>query len=347
VDVTNVTSTNADGEYINGDTIDIQVTLSDTVTVTGSPYLPLETGSTDGSASYLSGSGTTVLTFRYTVVPGQSTADLGTPAAASIILNGGSVTGSDGMAAYLYISPFLSIQVGALAYNKNISFNATKVVNVTSPNPNGNYVTGDTLTIVVEFSGNVTKGCGTDLSLRSQTSSKNAIYTSGSGTKFLTYIYTVLAADNATDLDYVSATSLKPAGCQTIADAFGSEIIYTLATPGTVGSLSYNKNFSLNAPTSTVNLTKSGGGTTAIYRTVITLLATASVAGKAKFYANGKVIPGCTAVLTVSLVSTCSWKPAARGYVTLSARLTPTSAGVLSSTSSAVTFLIGNRSALR
>jgi hypothetical protein len=281
------------------------------------------------------------------VVSGQTTADLSTPAAASINLNGGSVTGSDGMAAYLYISPFLSVQAGALAYNKNIYFNATKAVNVTSPNPNGNYVTGDTLTIVVEFSGTVTKGCGAEFTLRSQSSSQNAVYTSGSGTKFLTYIYTVISSDSASDLDYLSTTSLKPAGCQWIADAYGSEIIYTLPTPGAAGSLAYNKNFALNAPTSTVTLTKSGGGTNAVYRTVITLLATGSVAGKAKFYANGKMIPGCAAVATVSLVASCSWSPATRGIVTILARLTPTSAGVLSSTSSSVTFLVGKRATLR
>ena len=137
------------------------------------------------------------------------------------------------------------------------------------------------------------------------------------------------------------------AGCQTISDAFGSDVIYTLATPGATGSLSYYKNFSLNAPSSMVNLTKSGGGTTAVYRTVITLHATASVAGKAKFYANGKVIAGCASVSTVSLIASCSWKAAARGYVTLYARLTPTSAGTLSSASSVVTFLISNRTALR
>jgi hypothetical protein len=345
--ITNTTSPNADGEYFNGDTIDIVVTFNETVTVTGSPTLPVETGSTDGSATYISGSGTRYLTFRYTVVAGRSSPDFTTPIGASIALNGGTIKSLDGFASYAYLGTGLDVTSGSLAYNKNINFNATKVVNVTSPNSNGNYVTGDTLTIVVEFTGNVTKGCGTNLPMRSQSSSKDAVYTSGSGTKFLTYIYTVLAADNATDLDYLNTGSLRPAGCQTISDAFGSDIIYTLATPGTAGSLSYNKNFSLNAPTSTVSITKSGGGTSAVYRTVINLLATASVAGKAKFYANGKVIPGCTAVLTVSLISTCSWKPAVRGFVILSARLTPTSAGVLSSTSPAVTFLISNRSTLR
>ena len=345
--ITNTTSPNADGEYFNGDTIDIVVTFTETVTVTGAPTLPLETGSTDGSATYLSGSGGKFLTFRYTVVANRSTPDLTTPISASISLNGGTIKSLDGFASYPYLSNGLDSTVGALAYNKNINFNATKVVNVTSPNSNGNYVTGETLTITVEFTGNVTKGCGTNLPMRSQSSSKDAVYTSGSGTKFLTYIYTVLAADNATDLDYLNTGSLRPAGCQTISDAFGSDIIYTLATPGATGSLSYNKNFSLNAPSSTVNLTKSGGGTTAVYRTVITLLATASVAGKAKFYANGKVIAGCASVSTVSLIASCSWKPATRGYVTLYARLTPTSTGTLSSSSSLVSFFISNRTALR
>lgn len=347
VTVTNVTSPNANGEYFNGNTIDIQVTLSDTVTVTGSPYLPLETGSTDGTATYISGSGTPVLTFRYTVTAGQTAVDLTTPSAASIALNGGSITGTDGIAAYLYITTWLSIQAGSLAYNKNINFNATKVVNVTSPNANGNYVTGDTLTVTVEFTGNVTQGCGGHIALRSQSSQQNATYASGSGTKFLSYTYTVQSSDTTSDLDIASTTALQPPGCEVISDAYGSEIMYATPSPGTVGSLAYNKNLSLNAPTSTVALSKSGGGTTAVYRTVITLLATGSVAGKAKFFANGKVIPGCAAVLNISFVSTCTWKPAARGYVTLSARLTPTNAGVLASTSSVVTFLIGNRTTLR
>lgn len=347
VSVTNITSPNADGEYFNGNTIDIQVTLSDTVTVTGSPYLPLETGNIDGTASYVSGSGTPILTFRYTVTAGQTSADLTTPAAASIALNGGSIVGTDGLAAYLYISKWLSIQAGALAYNKNINFNATKVVNITSPNPNGNYLTGDTLTITVEFTGNVTQGCGGHIALRPQSSQQNATYASGSGTKFLSYTYTVQSSDSTSDLDIASTTALQPPGCEVISDAYGSEIMYATPSPGTAGSLAYNKNLSLNAPTSTVTLTKSGGGTTGTYRTVITLLATGSVAGKAKFFANGKPIPGCLAVSTVSFISSCSWSPATRGYVSLYARLTPTSASVLSSTSSIVTFSIGNRASLR
>src|SRR5207253_2251663 len=62
--VTNVTSTKADGAYPFGTLIPVTVTFSENVTVTGSPTLVLNSG---GTATYNSGSGTSTLTFNYTV----------------------------------------------------------------------------------------------------------------------------------------------------------------------------------------------------------------------------------------------------------------------------------------
>ena len=68
--VTNVTSSTANGTYKPGDAISIQVTFSEAVTVTGTPQLTLETGASDAVVNYASGSGTTTLTFTYTVARG-------------------------------------------------------------------------------------------------------------------------------------------------------------------------------------------------------------------------------------------------------------------------------------
>jgi hypothetical protein len=73
---------------------------------------------------------------------------------------------------------------------------------------------------------------------------------------------------------------------------------------------------------STFNLSLAGNPTSVEYNRSITI--TASITGqdgKVSFYANGKVIPGCKSKQSVSLVATCSWKPAVHKSVTISASL--------------------------
>ncbi|RVU18718.1 FG-GAP-like repeat-containing protein [Methylobacterium oryzihabitans] len=74
--VTRLTSSTRDGTYRAGSVIAVQVGFSEAVTVTGTPRLTLETGTTDREATYARGSGTDTLTFLYTVQPGDSAADL-------------------------------------------------------------------------------------------------------------------------------------------------------------------------------------------------------------------------------------------------------------------------------
>ncbi|MEK7103751.1 MAG: hypothetical protein AAB870_05370, partial [Patescibacteria group bacterium] len=75
--VTGVTSSLANGSYTVGQVIPIQVNFSEAVTVTGTPQLTLSTGSPATTAvNYSSGSGTSTLTFNYTVAAGNTSADL-------------------------------------------------------------------------------------------------------------------------------------------------------------------------------------------------------------------------------------------------------------------------------
>uniref|UniRef100_UPI00312B3875 FG-GAP-like repeat-containing protein n=1 Tax=Microcoleus sp. CAWBG640 TaxID=2841653 RepID=UPI00312B3875 len=89
--VTAVTATTADGSYGVGSTIAITVTFDAAVDVTGTPRLQLETGTTDRFATYVSGSGGTVLTFNYVVQAGDSAADLEYLATNALTLNGGTI----------------------------------------------------------------------------------------------------------------------------------------------------------------------------------------------------------------------------------------------------------------
>ena len=99
--VTAITAISSSGTYVdddanpsNSDTINIKVTFSEPVTITGSPTIKLNTNPTR-YATYVSGSGTSTPTFAYQVQDGDNVDALGKASdASSITLNGGSI--SDG-----------------------------------------------------------------------------------------------------------------------------------------------------------------------------------------------------------------------------------------------------------
>jgi len=84
--VSAVSSSTSDGAYNAGDTLLITVTFSENVTVTGTPQLTLETGSTDAVLNYVSGSGTATLVFSYIVASGHTSADLAYGSTAALVL---------------------------------------------------------------------------------------------------------------------------------------------------------------------------------------------------------------------------------------------------------------------
>ena len=90
--VQNVSATTVWGWYTAGDEIDITVAFIRAVTVTGTPQLQLATGSSTARyASYLSGSGTSTLTFAYVVQMGDNTERLDYASADALELNGGTI----------------------------------------------------------------------------------------------------------------------------------------------------------------------------------------------------------------------------------------------------------------
>lgn len=63
------------------------------------------------------------------------------------------------------------------------------------------------------------------------------------------------------------------------------------------------------------------GLNTAVYRTTSTLRSTTDVDGKVTFFFNGKRIPGCISIQTVSKVANCTWKPSAVNFNYITAQL--------------------------
>ena len=85
-----VVSSPAFGVYGAGTTLPISVTFSGPVTVTGTPQLTLNAGN-GAVANYTSGSGTSTLTFTYSVAAGQTTSDLDYTSTTALGLNGGTI----------------------------------------------------------------------------------------------------------------------------------------------------------------------------------------------------------------------------------------------------------------
>lgn len=78
------------GTYTTGQDLTFTVHFSEVVNVTGTPALPITIGTQTVLAAYVSGTGTEILTFNYTVLDGQMDLD-GISLAASLLPNGATI----------------------------------------------------------------------------------------------------------------------------------------------------------------------------------------------------------------------------------------------------------------
>lgn len=239
--VSSVNSSTANGTYKVGDVISVQVNFSENVIVaSGTPQLTLETGTTDRTINYASGSGTSTLNFSYTVQAGDTAADLDYVLTNSLALNGATIRDTASNNAVLTLpTPGAANSLGA---NKNIVIDgvAPTVSSVTASTANGTYKVGDVVSIQVNFSETVTVTGTPQLTLETGTTDRTINYSSGSGTSTLTFSYTIQSGDNSSDLDYVATNSLSLNG-GTIRDAATNNATLTLASPGAANSLGANK----------------------------------------------------------------------------------------------------------
>jgi hypothetical protein len=87
------------------------------------------------------------------------------------------------------------------------------------------------------------------------------------------------------------------------------------------------------------------------YRTTVQIAANVTVSSKVTFKVNNVRIPGCinlrTSGTSPNIVATCSWKPARRGNLTLTAIATPTGAGISGSSAIPLKTVVTKRSGSR
>ncbi|HAS39923.1 MAG TPA: hypothetical protein DCS93_05560, partial [Microscillaceae bacterium] len=182
--------------YGDGQNLDFTVNFSENVTVVttgGTPQLGVMIGSTLRQATYVSGSGTNALLFRYTVQTGESDND--GVAVGTLTANGGTLRdaiGNDAVLALNSIGATTGVLVDAVA---------STVTSVTVP-PNATYIAGQNLDFTVNFNENitvVTTGGTPQLGVTVGSTLRQATYISGSGTNALLFRYTVQAGELDTD----------------------------------------------------------------------------------------------------------------------------------------------------
>lgn len=115
------------------------------------------------------------------------------------------------------------------------------VLNVTSSTQDGIYTKGQEIDIRVVLSESVTVSGSPEIALNAS-SSAIARYSVMADKTTLVFKYTVQAGDDAADLDYVGIDSLLLKNGATIKDPSGNAAVITLPKPGTLCSLSANKN---------------------------------------------------------------------------------------------------------
>jgi len=216
----------ANGTYKTGDALNFTISFDSLVNVIGTPKLSL-TLNTGGTvqASYVNGSGSRNLVFRYTVASGDADADGVTVGALS--LNGGTIRSDNGDDAELAL-----YSVGATTGVK-VDAVVPAISNVAPP-AGGTYISGQNLDFTATFNKavNVVATGGTPyITLTIGGVTKHAAYTSGSGTAALTFRYTLASGDAGA---LATGTGITLNG-GTIKDGIGNDATLTFTAPTTTG----------------------------------------------------------------------------------------------------------------
>ena len=196
------------GYYLTGEDLDFVVLFDSNVNVAGTPVLPLTIGAATPNASYLSGSGTNTLTFRYTIQSADQDIDGITVDPASIT---GTITDAAGNAADFGSTPAPS--------TTGVIVNAAVIDSVTA-SADGDYEVGDIITLTANFSQSVNVLGTPSIGLTVGSTPRAALYISGTGTTILTFEYQVQVGDlDADGIDVASPVNLNGG---TIRDAAGN-----------------------------------------------------------------------------------------------------------------------------
>lgn len=226
--VTTSVAVPANGFYGAGDPLAFTVNFSEPVLVTGTPSLSVIIGAQTRQASYVGGSGTSALTFSYTVQPGEVDMD-GISLVATIQLNGGTIQNTGLEAADLTLNG-----TGSLS---GVLVNATAPVVLSStlagsPSPNASTITFD-----VTFSEPVTGVDTSDFSLTTTGTAQGTIASvSGSSSNYSVTV-NAIQGTGTLRLNVVANGTILGSGGTAMTAAFTGGSVFS-AAPSAVAELS-------------------------------------------------------------------------------------------------------------
>jgi hypothetical protein len=281
--------------------------MNETVTVTGTPRIPITLGSTSRFASYSSGSNSRTLTFTYTIPSDVADLDLdGITVVSPAELNSG--------------------QIQDLVTNSitNLGFTVpttTGVLVAQAPAaPTITAITAGNASVSVSFTAGATNGSA-----------------------ITNYKYSVNNGSSFTGLSPTGTSS--PFTISGLTNGNSYSIIIRAVSAAGDGAVSNMISVSPTS-FATVLISLTASATTATKSTPITITAAVSQAGKVTFYWNMKRIAGCINKAATTSAS-CLWRPTVSGRWNISATLIPTNLSFSTSNSSPLTVDIGRRTGTR
>lgn len=218
----------ANRTYKTGDNVDFRFTFSEPVVVNtafGTPRVQLTVGNNTVFATYLSGSGSSTLIFRYTVQPGHLDTD-GIVMASPIQLNGGTIKNNAGNDAGLNFTvwPMPGVLVDGVA---------PTISQVGKP-ANGTYPANKRLDFRIFFDEPVNVSGGTpSLLIRVGNQLHEARYLWGSGGNYLVFGYRLQSGE--VDNDGIEVLNVILLNGATIRDSAGNDASLSFTAPSTNG----------------------------------------------------------------------------------------------------------------
>ena len=249
------------GDYNAGTALTLTLDMSEAVNVTGAPTLSLNDG---GTASYVSGSGSSTLVFSYTVGAGQNTAAL-------------AVTGVTGTITDLAGNMLSTASLPETFAGVIIDTTTPTISSLVKSPSSGDLNAGNTVTLTLGMNEVMTVNTSGGSPTLTLNDGGTATYSSGSGTNALVFTYTVAAGQNTAAL---AATAVNLNGA-TIADGAGNAaslsltgltqngpqidtttpVISSIMDSPSSGDLNAGKTVTLTLGMSEVVTVNTGGGT--------------------------------------------------------------------------------------
>ena len=228
--------TGTDGYYGVGDKIEISVTFSETVLVTGEPTIEIEVGDNERDADYDSTDETRVK-FAYVVQDDELDTDGITVAANAISLNGGTIKDPAQNAATLDHVAIMANSAHQVDGRDKVKPTITGVAFTSDPGSDNHYALNDVIEATVTFSEDVTmtaaaNGDKPQLILKLDPlpggSGLRSVFMAYDATDVneITFTYTVVAQDRASDSAVVPANALRLNGA-TIQDEAENDAVLT------------------------------------------------------------------------------------------------------------------------